>query len=135
MNKQITDKLIEKISDVCRQEEAIVAVYLFGSFASEKMRPGSDIDIGLLLEPGKEDAFLLLELAASLERACDCPVDLVLLNHAGEVLKYRVRRNGYLIFERDPGMRKQFEVLGRKLFEDFLYLHKRYIRSVLYKNS
>ena len=57
MNKEIKDKLIEKIRDVFRQEEAVVAVYLFGSFTSEKMKPGSDIDIGILLDPGKEGAF------------------------------------------------------------------------------
>lgn len=135
MNKQTKDKLIEGIRDVFRQEEAVAAVYLFGSFASKKMKPGSDIDIGILLDPGKEGAFPLLDLAASLEKACGCRVDLVLLNHASEVLKYQIRRNGRLILERDPGTRKQFEVSGRKLFEDFLYLHKRYVRTVLYKNS
>ena len=61
--------------------------------------------------------------------------DLVLLNRAGEVLKHQIRRCGRLIFERDSSKRKAFEISGRKLYEDFLYLHRNYVRMVLYAGN
>ena len=132
MQAGVREALAEIISQRCREEEAVVAAYLFGSFASGRMGPASDIDVGVLVEPGREDDFPVLAFTSSLERRCGQQVDLVLLNRAGELLKYQVRRYGRLIFERDPKIRKRFEVTGRKLYEDFLYLHGRYVRSVLY---
>ena len=58
-------------------------------------------------------------------------VDLTVLNRAGELLKHEVRRTGRLICDRYPDRRKAFEILGRKRFEDFFYLHRRYVRTVL----
>jgi uncharacterized protein len=123
--------VIEKIRECCRREEAIIAAYLFGSAVTGRMGAISDIDVAVLVATEHEDDFPSLAFAAALDRECGRPVDLVLLNRAGELLKYQVRRYGRLVFERDSRMRKQFEVGSRKRFEDFLYLHKRYIRKVL----
>jgi hypothetical protein len=43
-----------------------------------------------------------------------------------------VRRSGRLVFDRMPVFRKKFEIQGRKSYEDFLYLHNRYVNAVLY---
>ena len=131
----VLEGFTEKIREACRREEGIVAAYLFGSAGSGRMRADSDIDVALLLESDREEDFPVLLFAANLERVCERAVDLVVLNRAGELLKHQVRRHGRLIFERDAGKRKQFEVTGRKLFEDFRYLHERYVRKVLYEKS
>ncbi len=123
--------LIETIQECCSREEAVIAAYLFGSGATGQMRATSDIDIAVWIAPEHEYDFPFLAFAAALDRECRRPVDLVLLNRAGELLKYQVRRHGQLVFERDPRRRKQFEVSSRKRFEDFLYLHKRYVRKIL----
>ena len=133
MREADLDTLVERLRECCRAEEAIIAAYLFGSAATGRMREKSDIDVAVLVSREHEESFPFLEFAASLEGACNRPVDLVLLNRAGELLKYQVRRHGRLIFETDSRKRKQFEVLSRKLFEDFLYLHGRYAGKVLYK--
>lgn len=124
--------LSETIAELCRKEQGIIAAYLFGSSVTRDVRKARDIDVAILVEPVEADDFPLLAFASHLERVCGRPVDLVLLNRAGEVLKYQVRRFGRLIFERDPVRRKQFEIKGRKLYEDFLHLHRRYVRMVLY---
>lgn len=128
----IDAETIAAIRERCLRESGIVAAYLFGSAAAGRMKPGSDIDLALLVEPDQEGAFPLLELMAELERLCGKNVDVVLLNRAGELLKYEVRRTGRLIFERDPLQRKRFEISGRKRFEDFLHLHRRHTRHNLY---
>jgi uncharacterized protein len=126
------ERMVAALTEVCRREEAIVAAYIFGSAASGRMHHASDVDLAVLVEFGREKSFPFLSFAASAEHACGRPVDLVLLNRAGEILKHQVRRYGRLIFERNTGMRKAFEIKGRKLYEDFLYLHRNYVRSVLY---
>ena len=55
------DQLINKIIKRCKQEDAIVAVYLFGSVAMNRMKSSSDLDLALLLENGSESSFPLLQ--------------------------------------------------------------------------
>lgn len=126
------DQLTEEIIKRCAQEDAIVAVYLFGSAASNRMKPSSDLDVALLLDSESEAAFSLLKLGADLEKISGRRIDLVILNKSGELLQFQVRRFGKLIFERDEYKRKKFEISGRKRYEDFIHLHNRYVKSVLY---
>ena len=128
----IDAETIAAIQQRCSRESGIFAVYLFGFAAAGRMKPGSDIDFALLVEPDQEGSFPLLEMMVELERLCGKTVDAVLLNRAGELLKYEVRRTGKLVFERDPLQRKRFEISGRKRFEDFLHQHRRYTRKNLY---
>ncbi len=127
----------EKITEIIRGHgllyPAILAIYLFGSQSTGKAKPDSDLDLAILLFPGQEEDFPLLELAVSLEKALGLRVDLVILNRAGELLKYQVRRYGRLLYDRDPRLRKQFEVRGRKAFDDFLYLHRRHLSRAIHR--
>ncbi len=132
MNEMIILEISDKISALCLQEPAIDAAYIFGSRAKGSAGPERDLDVALLLNgiPGPD--FSLLSFMSRLERACECRVDVVILNHAGEILKHEVRRTGRLVFERESGKRKQFEISSRKSYEDFLYLHRKYSEAVLY---
>jgi predicted nucleotidyltransferase len=132
MNKAGIQGISDRISGLCSEEPAIDAAYIFGSRARGSTGPERDLDVALLLNEGRESDFFLLSFMSSLERACECRADVVILNHAGEILKHEVRRTGRLIFERDLEKRKQFEVSGRKRYEDFLYLHRKYSGTVLY---
>jgi predicted nucleotidyltransferase len=126
------DQLIKEIIKRCKQEDAIVAVYLFGSAAMNRMKPSSDLDVALLLESGSEATFPLLQLDTDLEKISGRRIDLLILNRSGELLQYQVRCFGKLIFERNKHKRKKFEISGRKRYEDFIHLHNRYVKSVLY---
>jgi predicted nucleotidyltransferase len=132
MNKAGIQETSDRISALCSRQSVIDAAYIFGSQARRSMGPESDLDVALLLNEDGESEFSLLSFMSSLERACECRADVVVLNHAGEILKHEVRRTGRLIFERNSAKRKQFEVSGRKRYEDFLYLHRKYSEAVLY---
>jgi len=122
----------QAVSSICARHKGISAAYIFGSFVKgEKEEPG-DIDIAVLLERTHLQSFSIPSLISEFEKAVGCRVDVVVLNRADEVLKYEVRRSGKLIFERSPEMRKMAEIRGRRSYEDFLNLHKRYVRKVLY---
>ena len=96
------DRIVEAIRQACRREDGIIAAYLFGSAGAGRMRADSDVDVALLLDSDREEDFAILLFAANLERLCGRPVDVVVLNRAGELLKYQVRRHGRLIFEGSP---------------------------------
>ncbi len=115
----------------CEQDTNIVAVYLFGSRSGKDYSPQSDVDLAVLLKE-KDENFDLLGFVVSMERMLELQVDAVVLNRAGEVLKFQVRLHGILLYESDPKLRKQFEIMGRKYYEDFKYLHRRYTQRILY---
>jgi len=129
------EQAVNEIIERCKQEEAIVAVYLFGSAASGKMKSSSDLDLALLLESSSDEAFPVLKFSSDLEKISSRRIDLIILNRSGELLKHQVRRFGKVIFERDKNKRIKFEISGRKRYEDFIHLHNRYVKSVLYGAS
>ena len=121
-----------KVGLLCKAQKAVLAAYLFGSAVKKKGKKPKDIDIAILLDEVYAKAFLLPSFISGLEKTLGCGVDVVVLNRAGEVVKYEVRRNGTLVFERSPELRKKFEIQSRKTYEDFLFLHRRYVNKVLY---
>ncbi|MBL0713176.1 MAG: nucleotidyltransferase domain-containing protein [Desulfosarcina sp.] len=121
------------VASVCEKESAIIAAYLFGSYAKGRQKQSSDLDIALLLKENETGSFSLLSFITALEKQTGYKVDAVILNDAGEVLKHEIRRDGILVFERSSKYRKNFEVRGRKSYEDFLHLHKNYVKRILYE--
>ena len=126
-------KAIEQaVFSICSRHKGIAAAYIFGSFVKDNTREPNDIDIAVLLESNCLQSAAIPHLISEFEKAVDCRVDVVVLNRADEILKYEVRKTGKLVFEGSPEIRKKAEILGRKSYEDFLNLHKRYVRKVLY---
>jgi len=126
--------IARKIASICKGEPAIAAAYIFGSYAKGTQKKSSDLDVALLLNETKAADFFTLDFITALEKKLACKADVIILNKAGEVLKFEVRRQGILVFERSKKDRKQFDIRGRKSYEDFLYFHKKYVKSVLYGN-
>jgi len=125
-------RIKKRIASICEAEPAIAAAYVFGSVARERAKPSSDIDVALLLNEKKTADFSVLDFITTLEKQMESKADVVILNKADDTLKFEVRRKGRLVFERSEEYRKQFEVKSRKFYEDFLYLHEKYVKSVLY---
>jgi uncharacterized protein len=122
------------IVQYCMAHTVVMAAYVFGSVAAGKARATSDLDVALLLDPSQSSEFSVLEAITHFEQTLNVPVDVVILNTANEHLKYNVRRSGKLVFDRNPRFRKDFEILSRKMYEDFLYVHRKYVQKVLYSS-
>ena len=102
-------------------EQGIAAAWLFGSVARGTSRPGSDLDVAVLLDPAPERgtcASLRLDLRAALEARLGREIDLVVLNHAPPDLVHRVLRDGKIVIEADPSTRVRFEVRSRNEYFD-----------------
>ena len=103
------------------REQGVAAVYLFGSVARGESRPGSDLDVAVLLEPAPARgtyASLRLDLRAEIETELGQEIDFVVLNHAPPDLVHRVLRDSVLVIEPDPSSRVRFEVRARNEYWD-----------------
>ena len=116
----------------------IIAVYLFGSAASGKTRPNSDIDLAILLArqqnggQGDDDVLARFDREMTLTGALesyvsDRSLDVIFLDTTPLLLRFQVLSTGYLLYE-NPARRAErveFEVstvrryLDMKPFYDF----------------
>lgn len=122
-----------------RKHQEITAVYLFGSSATGKVGPLSDVDVAVLLQeksiaPKKQFGFLL-DLLGEAMHACRRPdVEVVLLNQASPLLAYEIVRHGKVLYERHPGQRVATEariVRDYLDFEPFHRVQRRYLKDQL----
>ena len=97
----------ERIGAAVAGTPGLDVLFLFGSRARGDAHSGSDWDFGYLSEAGLDADGLLATLIAMVgtER-----IDLVDLSRAGGLLRYRVARDGHLLFERASGVADAFRL-------------------------
>jgi predicted nucleotidyltransferase len=104
---------LERLGIIFKDYPYIAAAYLFGSYATGKEGPMSDVDIALLLkEPfpkGREliheEDYLSYRIADDLKVK---EVDLIDLNRQGLIFVHNVLRTGRLIYDADTDFRIKF---------------------------
>jgi predicted nucleotidyltransferase len=88
-----------RLARIASDIEGLRLLVLHGSRSRDDAHQGSDWDFAYCADPGAD----ALELHASLTRALETDeIDLVDLNHAGGLLRYRVARDGKVIYQRTP---------------------------------
>ena len=97
----------ERIGAAVAGTPGLDVLFLFGSRARTDAHSGSDWDFGYLSEAGLDVEGLLTTLVAMVgtER-----VDLVDLSRASGLLRYRVARDGHVLFERTNGVADAFRL-------------------------
>lgn len=110
---------------LAEEHREIIAVYIFGSSASGKTGPLSDLDIAVLLDealvPLKERFRVHRDLIAEAMHACRrSDVDLVLLNGAPPLLAYEVVSSGALLYEREKSRRTSYEAHAVQRYLDLI---------------
>jgi predicted nucleotidyltransferase len=112
-----------KLKQALASEGNILVCFIFGSEAMGIARAASDVDIALLLKevlPSEKRLSLKLKVANKLSCILGREIDLVILNNAGNLLKYQVVSKGKLIFERHKGLAKKFKLNSVKEYFDYL---------------
>jgi predicted nucleotidyltransferase len=104
---------LEKLKEIFNDYPYIASVYLFGSHASEKVSPMSDMDIAILLKDdapkGRELIHKMDYLAYRIEEALQAKeVDMIELNNQGLIFVHNVLRTGKLIYDAAPDFRIRF---------------------------
>jgi predicted nucleotidyltransferase len=123
----------DRIADLARawaRDPAIAAVYLFGSRASERFGPCSDVDLGVMLAAGLDATARWRKrldlLHDATRRLGTDAVDVVIVEDAPSVLAHRILARGRLLCEPDPRRRT---VVAADVFR--CYLDEAYLRAVL----
>jgi uncharacterized protein len=112
-------------------EEAIVAVYLFGSYSRGSARVDSDIDLGLLYA-APPAATLLAQpflIEAQLAEQLGRPVQCVVMNTAPVDLVHQILMERSLLLDANPSYRIRFEIVARNKFFDLKPMLDRYRRA------
>ncbi len=103
---------IEKLKNIFKDYPYVASAYLFGSQASGKTGPMSDVDIAVLLkEPyprGRDLTHKMDHLAFEVEIVLKKEVDIVEMNRQGLIFVHNVLRTGKLIYDADPDFRIKF---------------------------
>ncbi len=113
---------VEKIVDELSRNERVIAVYLFGSMASGRARPYSDIDICVVSEPGDKGEILCLSSK---------DVDIVLFFDLPLGIRYRIIKEGKLLYLKDRLKLHRIAVRAVKEYLDFKPVIERGIRRTL----
>ena len=124
------ERLVEKIRlFLQRQDDQIVAVYLFGSFNTAGRF--SDIDLAVLLkEHEKNPLDFEIDLETRLEKGVEYQFDVRILNGAPLSFCQSVIRSGRVILDRDPNTRADFQGKILKQYFDFSPFRKQYLNEV-----
>ena len=95
--------LVEDVRRVLQAGPPLRLAVLFGSFARQRARADSDLDIAILPRDESLSLHAELDLAAQLSLATRREVDLVRLDQATMLLRWEVAKDGILLIA-DPMM-------------------------------
>lgn len=102
MNRPDRQELFRAARDALLNElPDIWAIYVYGSWARGEQWPQSDLDLAVLLPPGREISDPLV-LAGAVARCVGREVDVVDLRKAGNVLRHEVLVDGETLHNERP---------------------------------
>ena len=98
----------------------VLWVYVFGSTATGRLRPRSDVDLAVFVQPAGDSHTVRLAAARAAARHLGTDaIDVVLLNRAPVSLAGRVLLTRRVLLDRDPFARHRYESRTLRLFHDF----------------
>ena len=118
---------VERLADLGHLTPSIQLVILFGSAASGRARPHSDLDIAVLGDGPVDLDALYVPLAA---RLGSDRLDLVDVRTAGSALAFEVARHGKPLFQRTPGAFRRFQALASLRCGDTAKLRRAQQRAI-----
>ena len=119
--KMVRDDVSRTLREILVADGRLVLAYLFGSQATGRAGPRSDVDVGVLLsgdEATRRQAHGEL-MDALVRRLGTEAIDLVDLREAPIPLRYRVIRDGQLLHSSDEKARQRFETDTVMRYLDF----------------
>jgi uncharacterized protein len=125
------DQIINKLKDYYRLNNEILFGYLFGSFAKNRSRAHSDIDIAVYLTNYHQEAAYEYKCTSimALQDIFKKPVDLILLNEAPPLLKHEIFMTGILFIEKDHLALVEYKVANYHQYLNQLYIINRFFEK------
>lgn len=132
------EEKINKIKEILDDFDLQLLI-LFGSYGGENFTKNSDIDLAVRvshLKSLKENQLQILnQLSLLFEHH---PVDLVLLNHADPLIKFKVASEGKLLYQSEENLFENFQVKAAAEHNDalkFYQLDKKFIENFLERSK
>ncbi|NLG79603.1 MAG: nucleotidyltransferase domain-containing protein [Firmicutes bacterium] len=123
---------VRPLREYFTRRDDVIAAYLFGSFAKDRARPKSDVDVAVLFEARSDDALARFaartDISSDLEGLLGRRVDVIDLGDAPLSLIHQVLKSGEPVFERNHTQRIEFEVNARRQYLDMLPHYEKYVR-------
>ena len=126
------EKIITEIKNYFMNYDNIIAVYLFGSFNTERFNKNSDVDLALIFSSDidKLEAFdLKLKVAVELEDKFNLEFDIVNFAEADLSLKHQIIK-GKLLKGKDNKLRVRKESKARREYLDNKYFRETYQKNI-----
>ncbi len=112
-----TSDLLAKLSRQAEDLPEIALAVAFGSTVRGTAHRGSDVDLGLILDPDSSRARQRVEV--DLGRAAGRPVDLIFLGEAPPLLRFEIARDGHVLVERRPYLWSDFKARAMRDWWDW----------------
>lgn len=119
----ISADALKKIKKFAGANEPIVAAYVFGSCATGRERPVSDVDIAIMIR-GSIDTFERVRMETELSNLLGKDADLVIFGSASPLLRHQILKYGHLVFEANRRERIRQETTARWEYLDSLTLYR-----------
>lgn len=132
------EQKINKIKNILA-DYGLKLLILFGSYESNTFNENSDLDLAVkvkAVEQLKKDQLDILNKISALFN--QIPVDLVLLNHAAPLIKFKIASEGKLLYQAEKGLFEKFQVRAAAEHNDvrkFYQLDKKFIEDFLERSQ
>lgn len=120
-----------RIDEAALRAAGVRLAVVFGSAARGSLRPGSDLDVGVLFDGGppapggSTGPFDPRREAAARAIRADREIDLVVLDHADPLLLHQVALEGRPVYEAEPGAFEEFRLRAIKRYLDTGWIRSR----------
>lgn len=124
--EQVQARLPSLGAAIARECPDVVFAYLFGSAATGRRRPTSDVDVAIDIDPSADTVTARLDAIRTITRHLGTDaVDVVVLDEAPIALAGRVLLTRQVLVDRDPHRRHRYESRVARLFQDFRIRERR----------
>jgi uncharacterized protein len=110
--------LVARLRNVLGEVHGLRLAVLFGSAASGRTRPDSDVDVAVLADPGLDEV-AELHLTRELSLAARRNVDLIRLERVSTLLAWQIATTGVPLVERPAGEFARFRARAASEYIDF----------------
>jgi predicted nucleotidyltransferase len=121
---------LEKLLVKVRQDEDVLAIFLFGSIVREEQTHLSDMDLCLVMVP-KPTPFKPIESSRKrLDYLKDFPYDIQIFQQLPLYVRRRILKEGQILFVRDEPLLYELAFHTAQAFEDFKSVYLSYLEEM-----
>ena len=133
VGKVIFERIKKIAADYFSKDNRIIAVYLHGSYSTDRVHPNSDIDLAILVEQSEKIAAReLLEISGDLELKLQKVVDIGIVSSKNLVYAKEVIYSGQSLLVKDKYKKELYEATLLSMYTDFQYERREVLNA--YRN-